>query len=219
MRRVTSRLISWALCLSAVLWAGCNTTVGNYELATETRTVSPFTVAEVSDGVELVLTVDPEQTGDVSLEVSAESNLLGAIVTSVSEDELTVGVNGSIQARLPITVVGTVNEISEAQANNGATAAIAGIDSETLAVGAEAGATLTAEGSADNVVATASEGASLICGDLKATDAQVGLNNGASAIVCASGEVTGSVTNGATLTVLCGGDSSGVTTSNGGIVN
>ena len=50
-------------------------------------------------------------------------------------------------------------------------------------------------------------------------DAEVGLSDGTTAVVCASGEVIGSVRNGATLTVLCGRDTSGVATSDGGTVN
>lgn len=208
-----------ALIVSAAIWAGCGTVDGDYQLATETRTVSPFTLVNANDGVEVTLTVDSGQTGDVSLDVSAESNLLGSVVTSVSEDTLTVGVNGSVQAHLPITVVGTVSDISGAQVNNGATLAIEGIDRETLALGSQDGATLTANGSVDSLIVTSADGALISCDDLTATTAEVGLNNGASAIVCVTGQVTGSVDNGATLTVICGGSTSGVTTSNGGTVN
>ena len=45
------------------------------------------------------------------------------------------------------------------------------------------------------------------------------LSNGAIAILCVTGQVTGAVNNGASLTVVRGGDTSGVNTSHGGTVN
>lgn len=216
---MTSRVTFFALCLTALFCLGCGSTVGNNQPASETRTVSPFTLVDVSDGVEVILTVDPSQSGDVSLEVTAESNLLPSVVTTVSNDTLGVGVSDSVQSNLPITVTGTVNDIVSAQARRGSTLAVEEIDGETLNVGAAEGAMVTAEGSVDSLVATAADGATLTCGDLSATSAEVGLDNGATAILCVTGEVTGSVRNGATLTVLCGGDASGVSTSNGGTVN
>ncbi len=208
-----------ALPLSGVLCAACGSTVGNNQPETETRTVSSFTKANVNDGVEVTLTVESAQSGDVDLEVTAESNLLSSVVTSVSNDTLSVGVSGSIQSNLRITVTGTVADISDAQANNGSRLEIVGIDGETLSVGASNGASLTAEGTVDMLTVGSAGGATVNCGDLEATTAEVGLDNGASAIVCVSGEVTGAVTNGASLTVLCGGDASGVNATGGGTVN
>jgi len=207
------------LWLTALLGASCATTEGNRELATETRTVSSFDRVDSNDGVETILTIDPAQSGDVTLEVTAESNLLPAINTNVSNGLLGVGVNGTIQSNLPITVIGVVNDISEAQAHNGSVLVVEEIDRDTLTVGAVDGAMLTASGAVNSLSVGGSGGASLSCADLMAIDAQVGLSDGASAVVCASGEVIGSVENGATLTVLCGGDTSGVTTSDGGAVN
>ena len=218
-RLSTAAALVFAVSLSVAFSAGCGTTDGNYQLATETRTVSPFTLVDANYGVEVTLKVDSAQTGDVSLDVSAESNLLNAVITSVANDKLSVGVDGSVEAHLPITVVGTVSDISGGQAHNGATIVLEGIDGETLALGSQDGATLTARGSVDSLSVTSTDGASIICGDLTATTAEVALNNGASATVCVSGQVTGSVDNGAGLTVLCGGGTSGVTTSNGGTIN
>jgi len=216
---MTQRITLLALGLAAAFSAACGTTDGNYQLATETRTVSPFTLVDANYGVAVTLTMDPAQTGDVSLDVSAESNLLSSVATNVANDKLSVSVSDTVEAHLPITVVGTVNDISDAQAHNGAAIVLEEVDRETLTVGSQDGASLTAKGSVDSLTVTSADGASIVCGDLTATTAEVGLNNGASAIVCVSGQVTGSVDNGATLTVLCGGSTSGVTTSNGGTIN
>ena len=81
------------------------------------------------------------------------------------------------------------------------------------------GARLTAAGTVDSLSAGGSGGATLTGADLMATTAQVGFSDGATAVLCVSGEVTGSVSDGATLTVVCGGDASGVNTPNGGTVN
>lgn len=205
--------------LTALLGAGCATTEGNSQIETETRTVSSFSKVDSNDGVETILTIDPAQSGDVTLEVTAESNLLSSVNTNVSNDLLGVGVNGSVQSNVPITVIGIVNDISEAQAHNGSMLVVEDIDRDTLIVGAVDGAMLTASGEVTSVSVGGSGGASLLCAELVAIDAQVGLSDGATAVVCASGAVTGSVTNGAVLTVQCGGDTSGVTTSDGGTVN
>ncbi|MGB5810972.1 MAG: DUF2807 domain-containing protein, partial [Polyangiales bacterium] len=172
-----------------------------------------------SDGVETTLTIDPAQRGDVDLEVTAESNLLQYVATEVADDLLGVGITGSIQSNLPITVVGTVNDIREAQVRDGSVLVVEDIDRDTLTIGAATGARLTATGTVDSLSAAASKGATLAASDLMATTAEVRFSDGASAVLCVSDEVIGSVTDGATLTVVCGGDASGVSTSNGGTVN
>ncbi len=46
---MTSKFASLALCLSGLLCLGCNSTVGNNQPGTETRTVSWFTQVSVND--------------------------------------------------------------------------------------------------------------------------------------------------------------------------
>ena len=216
---MSTRIALAAVCLSAVCWAGCGTEQGNQQLGSETRTVSSFTQVDVNDAVEVTLTIDPAQSGDVTLEVSAETNLLSSVVTSVSNDLLGVGVSSSIQSNLPMTVVGTVSDISNAQVHNAAFLVLEGVERESLTIATIDAASLTASGTVGHLIAGSSNGGSLSCADLTATTAEVGLGTGASATLCVSGQVTGSVNDGAVLTVLCGGDTSGVTTSNGGTVN
>ena len=208
-----------AILLCALASVGCGGTEGNRQPVTETRTVSSFSKVDSNDGVETTLTIDPAQSGDVTLDVTAESNLLPYVRTEVSNDLLGVGVTDSIQSHMPMTVVGTVNDISEARAHNGSNLVVLGIDRDTLTIGAVDGARLTAAGTVDSLSAGGSGGATLTGADLMATTAQVGFSDGATAVLCVSGEVTGSVSDGATLTVVCGGDASGVNTPNGGTVN
>lgn len=216
---MTPRFGLFCVCLCALASTACGTTEGNQQPATENRTVASFDQVDSNDGVETTLTIDPTQSGDVTLEVTAESNLLQYVRTEVSNDLLGVGISESIQSHIPITVVGSVSDISEAQVHNGSRLVVNGVDRDTLTIGAVDGANLTATGSVDSLTAGGSGGATLTGSDLTATTAQVGFSDGASATLCVSGQVTGSVTDGASLTVLCGGDTSGVSTSNGGTVN
>jgi hypothetical protein len=215
---MSTRIALAIICLSAVGLAACATQEGNRDLQSENRTVSAFTQVDVNDAVEVTLTIDAAQSGDVTLEVSAESNLLPYVVTQVSNDLLGVGVSDSIQSHLSMTVVGTVSDISNAQVHNAALLVLEGIDRESLTVGTIDGASLTATGTVDHLIAGSSNGASLSCAELTATTAEVGLSQGGTATLCVSGQVTGSVDTGAVLTVLCGGDTSGVSTSDGGTI-
>jgi len=214
-----SRFTLLALPLLGVFCFACGSIlVGNGQPGTETRTVPPFTLVNASDGVQVRLTLDPAQSGDVSLEVSAETNVLSSVVTEVANNTLGVGVGGTVQTNLPIEVTGTVNFISNAQAYGGSLLALQGVDSDGLTLGSTEGASLSAEGTVNNLVVTAGDGGLLDGADLTATSAEVVISNGALATLCVTGRVTGAVSNGGSLTVECGGDTSGVITSTGGIV-
>ena len=217
---MTSRFTLLVLPLLGAFCFACGSTVvGNGQPGSESRIVSPFTRVNATDGVQVRLTLDSAQSGDVSLEVSAETNVLSSVVTNVSNETLGVAVDGTVQTNLPIEVTGTVNAISNAQAYGGALVALEGVDSDALTVGSTEGASLSAEGTVNALVVTAGDGGLLDCADLTATSAEVAISNGAIATLCVSGQVTGAVSNGASLTVVCGGDTSGVSTSTGGTVN
>ncbi len=199
------------------LTAGCGT-IGNGSLAHETRAVSDFSAAEAHNGVSLFLAVDTSAPGKVELEVSAESNLLNLIQTRVSRDVLDVDVSGVTTAHFDMEVAGTVAELQEAAAFDGAHIDVLGISGSTFDIQAYDGAVAEVSGMTEHLTLVADDGGQARAGLLTANTASVFVDNGASGVVCATGKVTGSVNNGGKLVVECGGDSSGVDTDNGGSV-
>ncbi len=204
-----------ALLLALVM--GC-VTVGNGELATETRTVSSFSNVVANNGLLVAISIDPMTAGDVELDVAAESNLLEFISTTVDAETLTATVTESVDSTLQMRVVGSAAGLGDASVNNGATLDIDGLDQATLTLETDNGASLRATGTVDELALIADNGGSATLTDLTATTAIVEVDNGASATICVSGTVTGAVDNGASLTVQCGGETSGVTVANGGVL-
>jgi hypothetical protein len=211
--------VSLALAISAVASMGCQITVGNHEAGTETRTVSSFDSVEVDNGVEVDIDIDPAQSGDVELEVSGETNLIDLIETDIVGGSLMVDVDGPVSAHLPLEVKATVADLDYAGADNGALVVVDGVDRDAFDVNTNNGAEVRVAGTVAELYLTADNGADANTRELSADVVDVDVDNGASATVCANVEVTGIVNNGATLVVICGGDTGGVTTKNGGSVD
>jgi hypothetical protein len=183
--------------------AACDESIslqGNGDLVTETRNVSDFDALRANNGVHVVITVDSTATGDVALEVTTDSNLQEFLTTKVSGNKLTVSSNrfGGVTPTGGFDVLGSVAAIDDVSVDNGARVEITG--------------------SAGNVTLSANNGAQLDAGAFEAATVEVDADNGAQMTVCATEEVSGEVTNGANLTVLCGG-SMRVNSSDGGSVS
>ena len=93
---------------------------------------------------------------------------------------------------------------------------VAGTVARLIDVSTNDGAQAVLTGSGDAVTLSANNGARIHAEGFAVTTAAVTADNGARTTVCATGAVTGDVTNGADLVVRCGGTISGVSTSNGG---
>lgn len=185
---------------AALLLAACGDTAleGNGDVVTESRIVSNFEAVDATNGVQVILTIDPTVTGDVTLAVTTDSNLQEFLTTEVTDGTLRTSPDrtGGVTSSGGFNVSGTVAGMSDVVSNDGARVEVVG------AVGA---ITLSADG-----------GGRIEGESLEATNVTVEAADGAQIRICASGAVTGDVTNGADLTVLCGGDVSGVETSDGG---
>jgi hypothetical protein len=198
MRPARATLFLFVVLLAAV---SCSELEGSGEVVTETRTVSDFTALEANNGVTVTLTIDPQAAGEVDLTVTTDSNLMEYLTTRVSGGRLTVSVDRSdrVMTTTGFEVLGAVRALDELEVNNGAEATIIG--------------------TAPSITLDINNGARLRGDDLEVGDAAVDVNNGASAVICATGTVTGEVANGADLSVRCGGDFSAVETSGGGLVS
>jgi len=191
----------WPVVLVVIAIAGCDSTdhEGDANVVTETRSVANFDSVRVSNGAQLVLSVDPAVTGEIDLAVTTDSNLLEFVTTEVSNEQLSVSIEseGEVKSTQGVEVAGTAGELLEVTVVDGGKATITASVAD-VKLSADAG---RIQGEA-----------------LEAATVEVDVDNGATVTVCATGTVTGDVTNGAELTVLCGGDTSGVETSNGGTV-
>ena len=187
--------------VAAVACDGSATSLqGDGERVTETRTVDGFDAVRADNGVQVFLTTDSGAEGDVQLAVTTDSNLQEFLTTKVSGDRLTVTSDrhGGVSPTQGFDVSGTVAAVNSASADNGALIELLG--------------------SADEVTFSARNGAHLDAESFEAGTVNVDADDGARMTVCATSEVTGTVSNGAQLTVSCGG-SVRVETSGGGKVS
>jgi len=210
MRQMTLALVA--------LMSGCVMVRGSGDLATEERTVSAFSAVEAHDGTEVDLFVDPQLTGDVTLAVSTDDNLLDALITEVRGGTLWVDVEGSVSTRLGMMVRGDVPPLDSVTGRDGAVLQVDNLSGERLNATASDGAVVRLEGAVGRLVVQAFDGADLEADRLTADTAEVDVRDGAVASICVTGKVTGTVSDGATLDVSCGGNASGVRVSDGGSV-
>jgi hypothetical protein len=187
----------------ATALAACSTSAleGNGDVVTESRTVSEFDAVEATDGIEVILALDPTATGDVVLAVTTDSNLQEFLTTDVADNTLSTSPDrdGGVTSTSGLEVSGTVAVIRAVSVDNGAQVAVAG--------------------SVDDVTVTANNGSRFDGGAFEVVAVTVEADNAGDVTVCATGTVSGTVNNGAQLTVLCGGTTDGVETSNGGQVS
>ncbi|MEM6928476.1 MAG: DUF2807 domain-containing protein, partial [Myxococcota bacterium] len=194
-------------------------TRGNAEVVTEERTVPSFTGVSSNNAIDVELVVNPKLPGeDVPLQVEAESNLIGQVTTEVDSDLLEVDVLESVNPTRPMRVSGAIRAFGRAAANNAARVTVSGLETNAIVLSANNAGQISLTGTSAAVELEVDNGGRIEAEDLEVDNASVDLDNGGSAILCVTGAVTGSVSNGASLTVRCRGDISGVETRNGGSV-
>lgn len=208
------------IAVTALLAIGCDVYAdGDGISITETRTVAAFDAVSADDGIEVTLGVDAAHTGDVELTVGAESNVMDHLETTVRSGTLSVDIVGDVRTRRSMTVDGVAAPLRRVSANNAALLAVDGVEGTTLEVEVDNAALVDVTGSVDELILDARASGFAALTGLTVVDAVVNLDSAASAEICASGAVTGTVDNAASLVVTCGGDTSGVTTRNGASVS
>lgn len=193
--------LALALAACSTLDLNRDTLRGDGNVVTETRAVPDFESVVADNGVQVSLTVDPSATGDPLLSVTTDSNLQEFLITSVTDSTLTISTDrsGGVGPSGSFNVSGAVDVITEISVDNGAQVEVIGVLRDIRL-------------SADN-------GAQLDGNRLETASATIHADNGARMSVCASDAVTGTVRNGAQLTVRCGGSYGGVQISDGGTVS
>ena len=172
---------------SASLVLGACIGSGSGNLVSEERVVDPFDSIDVSSGLNVELTVDPD--AEQMVVVNIDDNLLDRLETRVDGRTLVVSIEGVVN----IFGSGRGVEI---------------VMPELVAIEISGGADVRGSGVTDAYSLSASGGSDSDLEDLTARDVVVNISGGADARITASGSVEGEASGGSDLTIF--GDPSSV---------
>lgn len=180
----------------ALAVAACGMT-GSGNLITEERDVGEFDSIDVSAGIDLILTIDPD--AEHSVTVTYDDNIIDEVDTRVRNGTL------FIDYRTSLTLVGSFgsDRVVEVTAP-----ALDGIE-------ASGGSSVVASGRLDAYSVTASGGADTDLRDLEAEEVEVDASGGADVEIYARDSVTGEASGGADVEVFGDPDNVRVDTSGG----
>jgi hypothetical protein len=179
----TAAALSSLLVLAACNWSdtlGGPTIKGSGILKTETRPVEPFTAITMSGAGSLVI----EQTGQESLSLTADDNLLALFTSEVRNGTLILGVtDGDVRwkgegPRFKVTV----NELKKIKVSGAGSVNATKLDSDSLTISLSGAADGTIAGRSNNLSISVSGAGSVNAVDLRAKRATV--------IVSGAGDVT-----------------------------
>jgi hypothetical protein len=180
----TAAVLSSLLVLTACNWSdsfGGPTIKGSGNLKTETRVVEKFTAISVSGAA----SVEIEQTGQESLELTADDNLLPLFTTEVRDGTLFLGLAEGKRLRWnskgPRFKV-TVSELRKLKVSGAGSVTATKLDSDSLSISISGAGDGTIAGRSNNLSISISGAGSLDAADLQAKRATV--------IVSGAGDVT-----------------------------
>jgi len=215
MNRLTSVV---ALFVFALVAPACNTiaptVAGSGRLVADQREVANFTRIRVSTAIKATVIVGP----DVSIQVTADDNLLGSVKTDVTAGRLDISLSPGAKPSTTVEVDVTVPSLEDLDVNSAASAIATGINSSSFEAEADSAGTLTARGNADSVDVTANSAGSADVGGIPAQTATANVGSGAQATVNAQISVGGSVDSGGILHIKGQPQNVNVTTNSGGAV-
>ena len=178
--RLNRSLLVLLLPLGLLTLTACGST-GSGNLITETRDVGSFTRIDVSGGVTVELTVDPNASQSVS--VTYDDNLLEDVVTRVDANTLIIELEGVFLITGSGRFVTVVTEV------------IDGIE-------ASGGSDVTGSGVIDSYRLTASGGSDVDLRDLQASSVEIDSSGGADVQVFASESITGEASGGSDVEIF-----------------
>ena len=131
----------------------CERIVGSGNVVTVTREVAGFSAVTVRSGALIsgAARIRIEQTGEESLSITAEDNILAVLISEVTDGELTLGQpeNVVLETHAEILYELTVKELSSLQISGVMNATALGLDTDALDVVIDGVSTLSASGRAD----------------------------------------------------------------------
>jgi Putative auto-transporter adhesin, head GIN domain len=183
MLRIAAALSS-LLVLAACNWSdtyGGPTIKGSGNLKTETRVVEKFTTIVISGSANLEI----EQTGEESLEITVDDNLLPLFTTEVRDGTLFIGVAEG--RRLTWSGEGprikvTVRELRKLKVSGAVSVKATKLDTDSLSISISGAGSASIAGRSDNLSITVSGAGSLDAADLQTKRATI--------VVSGAGDVT-----------------------------
>ena len=189
---------------------------GEGPVASETRSVPPFTRVDVNNGIRLTVRIDPGlRIGATQpVEVSAQQNLLAIITTEVVGGSLRIHSSESFRTTERVEVAIVTSTLQGVSLSGGSNGTVEGLDADQFQASLSGGTVLTANGQADSVTVSASGGSRAELDGLTAATATVDASGGSRVNLRATLGVTGSASGGSHVSVA-GGASLNVTSTGG----
>jgi len=190
------------LVLAACDWSECGDCMtkggngpkieGSGTMKTETRPVEKFTAIALSDIESSLLVI--ERTGEESLTVTSEDNLLPLFTSTVKDGTLRLSFakGNSFHGKRPTYRI-TVNDLRALHIQGGAAIEASKLDGERLSILVEGAAGGSLAGRVDNLIISIKGAGAISAGELKARRAKVTVQGAGQVTVNASEELDGEV--------------------------
>lgn len=198
----TAAVLPALLVLAACDWSECGDCMtkggngprieGSGTMKTEIRPVEKFTAIALSEIESSLLVI--ERTGEESLSVTAEDNLLPLFTSTVKDGTLRLSFakGNSFHGKRPTYRI-TVNELRALNVQGGAAIEASKLDGDRLSISVEGAAGGNLAGRVDNLIIDIKGAGMISAGELKAKRARVSVQGAGQVTVNASEELDGEV--------------------------
>jgi hypothetical protein len=183
---VTRPLVALALASSVALLAGCGVR-GSGVMASETRNVSGFSAVSLSGSGDVRI----EQTGQESLTIEAEDNLLPLLETYVDDGTLVLRTrpNTSIRPTRTIRYRITVARLDSANISGSGSLRATGVDSDRFTTSISGSGSMTLTGKAKAIDLSISGSGSYDAANLVSQTGRISISGSGSGVVNTSEEL------------------------------
>ena len=114
--------------------SSCVAVRGSGKKAEETRTVPSFSAISLSGGYEIDVESSPGQTGEVSLRMSGDDNLLPLVQTNVAAGKLSVDSKEPLWPDLPITLAAKTGPITSLEVSGSGEGRVVGLSGDKVVI-------------------------------------------------------------------------------------
>jgi Putative auto-transporter adhesin, head GIN domain len=167
---------------------------GSGKLATQARTVAAFTSIEIVSSIKLEFRIGPK----VSVEITADDNLLRYLTTVVRKDTLMFDVveqpGLSIHTRSPMRAVVTAPKLSALSIDGSGDATLSGLSGARFAIAVNGSGNVRVAGTAKTVQITVEGSGDVDAKDLIASSAAVAIEGSGQVSVHASASIAATIT-------------------------
>jgi Putative auto-transporter adhesin, head GIN domain len=184
---------NWSECGDCMTTGGKGPKIeGSGTMKTEIRPVETFTAITLSDIESSLLVI--ERTGEESLSVTAEDNLLPLFTSTVKDGmlRLSLAKGNSFHGKRPTYKI-TVNDLRALHIQGGAAIEASKLEGDRLSISVEGAAGGSLAGRVDNLIISIRGAGAISAGELKAKRAKVTVQGAGQVTVNASEELDGEV--------------------------